>query len=125
MPGLIASFSLFFIAEEIFHLDRPTIQTLLFLKLSVAGHLTIFLTRTTGPFWKSRPSNILLFAVLGTQCIATLIAGFGILMTPIGWKWAAIVWGYALFWFLVNDQIKLAVYKLTLRKNNGKKEESV
>lgn len=29
-------------------------QTLMYLKLSVAGHLTIFLTRTRGPFWSIR-----------------------------------------------------------------------
>ena len=37
------------------------------------GH-TIFLTRTRGPFWSIRPARILLFAVCGTQAIATLIA---------------------------------------------------
>jgi H+-transporting ATPase len=39
-----------------FHLDRAHIQTLMYLMLSVAGHLTIFLTRTRGPFW-SIPSR--------------------------------------------------------------------
>ncbi len=43
--GVIASFSLFWIAERIFGLPRPTIQTLIFLKLLVAGHFTIYLTR--------------------------------------------------------------------------------
>jgi small GTP-binding protein len=36
------------------------------LMLSVAGHLTIFLTRTRGPFWSIRPARILWAAVLGT-----------------------------------------------------------
>ena len=55
----------------------PHIQTLMYLKLSVAGHLTIFLTRTRGPFWSIRPAKILLVAVLGTQTLATLIASSG------------------------------------------------
>ncbi len=51
---------------------RPAqIQTLMYLKLSVAGHLTIFLTRTRGPFWSIRPAPILWLAVLGTQILAT------------------------------------------------------
>ena len=49
----------------------------MYLKLSVAGHLTIFLTRTRGPFWSIRPARILLIAVFGTQAIATLIAVYG------------------------------------------------
>jgi hypothetical protein len=62
---------------------RPRhVQTLMYLKLSVAGHLTIFLTRTRGPFWSIRPARILLLAVLGTQAIATLIAVYGLFMTP-------------------------------------------
>jgi H+-transporting ATPase len=82
------------------------------LKLSVAGHLTIFLTRTRGPFWSIRPARILWVAVLGTQTVATLIAVYGLFMTPLGWAWAAFVWGYALVWFLVNDRVKLLAYRI-------------
>jgi len=53
-----------------------------------AGHLTIFLTRTRGPFWSIRPARILWVAVLGTQTVATLIAVYGLFMTPLGWGWA-------------------------------------
>jgi H+-transporting ATPase len=51
-------------------------------------------------------------AVFGTQAVATLIAVFGIFMTPLGWGWALFVWVYALAWFLVNDQIKVLAYRL-------------
>jgi H+-transporting ATPase len=108
--GVMAAFGLFFLADRVFHLDRAHIQTLMYLKLSVAGHLTIFLTRTRGPFWSIRPARILLIAVLGTQVVATLIAVYGLFMTPLGWGWAAFVWGYALIWFLVNDRVKLLAY---------------
>ena len=60
IAGVVASFGLFYLGERVFHLDRAIIQTLMFLKLSVAGHLTIFLTRTRGPFWSTRPAPILL-----------------------------------------------------------------
>ena len=57
--GVVAAFGLFYLGERVFHLDRAHIQTLMYLKLSVAGHLTIFLTRTRGPFWSIRPARIL------------------------------------------------------------------
>ena len=84
----------------------------MYLKLSVAGHLTIFLTRTRGPFWSIRPARILWLAVLGTQIFATLIAVYGLFMAPLGWGWALFVWGYALAWFLVNDRVKLLAYRI-------------
>ena len=110
--GVVSAFGLFYLGEKVFHLDRAHIQTLMYLKLSVAGHLTIFLTRTRGPFWTIRPARILWIAVLGTQIIATLIAVYGLFMTPLGWGWAGFVWGYAIVWFLFNDRLKLLAYRI-------------
>jgi ATPase, P-type (transporting), HAD superfamily, subfamily IC len=125
--GVVSAFGLFYLAERVFHLDRLHIQTLMYLKLSVAGHLTIFLTRTRGPFWSIRPAKILWIAVLGTQIIATLIAVYGMFMTPIGWYWAILVWGYALVWFLLNDRVKLLAYRVfdPPKIGNGPKNQSV
>jgi len=110
--GVVAAFGLFYLGERVFHLDRDHIQTLMYLKLSVAGHLTIFLTRTRGPFWSIRPAKILWIAVLGTQIVATLIAVYGVFMTPLGWGWAGFVWAYAIGWFLINDRVKLLAYRI-------------
>ena len=110
--GVVSAFGLFYLGERVFHFDHAHIQTLMYLKLSVAGHLTIFLTRTRGPFWSHRPARILWVAVLGTQIVATLIAVYGLFMTPLGWGWAAFVWGYALVWFLLNDRLKLLAYRI-------------
>jgi H+-transporting ATPase len=110
--GVVSAFGLFYLGERVFHLDRAHIQTLMYLKLSVAGHLTIFLTRTRRPFWSIRPARILWVAVLGTQIVATLIAVYGLFMKPLGWGWALFVWGYALAWFLLNDRVKLLAYRI-------------
>jgi H+-transporting ATPase len=112
VAGVVSAFGLFYLGERVFHLDRAHIQTLMYLKLSVAGHLTIFLTRTRGPFWSIRPARVLWAAVLGTQALATLIAVYGLFMTPLGWGWALFVWGYGLAWFLVNDRVKLLAYRV-------------
>jgi H+-transporting ATPase len=118
--GVVSAFGLFFLGERVFHLDRAHIQTLMYLKLSVAGHLTIFLTRTRGPFWSIRPARILWVAVVGTQTVATIIAVYGLFMTPLGWGWAAFVWAYALVWALINDRAKLLAYAI-LDKQQVKK----
>ena len=112
IAGVVASFGLFYLGERVFHLNRDVIQSFMYLKLSVAGHLTIFVTRTRRAFWSIRPAPILLAAVIGTQLVATLIAVYGIFMAPIGWGWALFIWGYALAWFFVNDRIKLAAYRV-------------
>ncbi|WP_441005994.1 plasma-membrane proton-efflux P-type ATPase [Mycobacterium malmoense] len=109
--GVAETFLLFAVADNTFQLNHDLIRTLIYLKLSVSGHLTVFVTRTRHPFWsRPAPARILLAAVIGTQVIATLIAVYGIAMTPLGWRWAGIVWAYALFWFLVEDRVKLGAY---------------
>jgi H+-transporting ATPase len=116
----VAAFGLFYLGDRVFHLGHPQLQTLMYLKLSVAGHLTIFLTRTRGPWWSIRPAKILLFAVLGTQAFATLMAVYGLhIMTPIGWGWAGFVWGYALACALLTDPIKLLAYRILDPKPAG------
>jgi H+-transporting ATPase len=110
--GVAAAFGLFYLGERVFHFDHAHVQTLMYLKLSVAGHLTIFLTRTRGPFWSIRPARILWVAVLGTQAVATLIAVYGLFMTPLGWRWAGFVWAYAIVCALLTDRVKLLAYKI-------------
>ena len=110
--GPIAAFGLFYIGDRVFHLDHRHLQTLMYLMLSVAGSLTIYLTRTRGPFWSIRPARILLLAVTGAETLATLLAVYGVFMTPLGWARALFVWGYALVWFLATDRVKLLAYRI-------------
>ncbi|HDH01812.1 MAG TPA: metal-transporting ATPase, partial [Nitrospirae bacterium] len=115
--GVIASFGIFYIAEEYMHLSAPVVQSFIFLKLAVAGHLTIFITRTEERFWRRPyPAPILLWAAILTKILATLFVVYGWFVAPIGWKYALIVWGYAIAWFVINDFVKVWAYKL-LRKD--------
>jgi H+-transporting ATPase len=113
LVGPIAAFGLFYLGDSVLAIGRPELQTMMYLMLSVAGHLTIFQTRTRGPWWSTRPAWIVLAAVFGTQAIATLIAvyGFG-LVTPLGWNYAGMVWAYAFTWFVLTDPVKLLAYKI-------------
>ena len=47
--GPLAAFGLFYLGDRVFHLDHTHLQPMMYLMLSVAGHMTIFLTRTRGP----------------------------------------------------------------------------
>ncbi len=115
--GVISTFGLFWIGEEYLHLDRGVIQTLIFLKLLVAGHLTIYLTRNTGAFWhRPWPSWKLFVTTEVTQVIGTLAAVYGWYVTPLGWGLALVVWGYALTWFLINNAVKIYTYRLLRHK---------
>ena len=110
--GVISSFGIFYIGQEVLHLSKEAVQSFIFLKLAVAGHLTIFLTRTRGPFWSFRPSGILFWSAVITKLLATLVAVYGWFITPISWNLALLVWGYALAAFLITDFLKVRIYKL-------------
>jgi H+-transporting ATPase len=110
--GPIAAFGLFYLGDQVLHLSHTQLQPMMYLMLSVAGHMTIFLTRTRGPFWSIAPAPALWIACLGTQILATCIAVFGFLMPPLDWRWAAAVWGYALIWALLSDRVKLLAYRI-------------
>ena len=113
LVGPVAAFGLFYLGDRTFKLGHPQLQTMMYLMLSVAGHLTIFQTRTSGPWWSTRPAWFVLGAVCGTQIVATLIAVYGAgLVTPLGWTYAGIVWAYAFACFLITDPIKLLAYKV-------------
>ncbi|MDA8240853.1 MAG: plasma-membrane proton-efflux P-type ATPase [Nitrospiraceae bacterium] len=114
--GVISSFGIFYIAERYMRLSVQIVQSFIFLKLAVAGHLTIFITRTENHFWqKPYPSPLLFWAALLTKIAATLFAVYGWFVAPIGWEYALLVWGYALAWFVVNDFVKIWTYRI-LRK---------
>jgi H+-transporting ATPase len=115
--GVIASFGIFYIAERYLHLSADVVRSFIFLKLAVAGHLTIFVTRTENHFWqRPYPSPLLFWAALSTKVVATLFAVYGWFISPIGWKYAVIVWIYALAWFAVNDYFKIWAYGMLRRE---------
>ena len=124
--GVISSFLMFWIGEEVLMLDRPTIQTLMFLKLTVAGHMTIYIARRGHhPFWtRPFPSAKLFLTSELTQVVATLFAVYGLFMQPIGWKLALFVWGYAFAWFLFNDFIKIQVCRLCFPREKKEKHHN-
>lgn len=111
--GVIASFVLFWIARDMLQLPPAQIQTLIFLKLLVAGHLTIYITRSERWFWQRPwPAARLFWTTEATQVAGTLAAVYGWLLEPIGWAYALGVWAYAFAWFPVNNAARVWVHDL-------------
>ena len=111
--GVIASFTLFWLAHSVWQLPSEQVQTLIFLKLLVAGHMTLYLTRNSGHFWdKPWPSLKLFLTTEATQVVGTLAAVYGWFVEPIGWPMALAIWGYAFVWFLINNMVKRKTLKL-------------
>ncbi|HKK43850.1 MAG TPA: plasma-membrane proton-efflux P-type ATPase [Bacteroidales bacterium] len=118
--GVTETFGILLIAREYFHMDIQHIQTLVFLKLAVAGHLTLFVTRTRGPFYKKPyPAPILLWSAVVTKIIATLFVlyPFG-LITPLGLKEVLFIWGYCIVWIFIEDLVKQIMYRHRLYVGN-------
>ena len=111
--GLFASFLLFWYADRVLHIDREVIQTIIFLKLLVAGHLTLYVTRNQHWFFSRPWPSWKMFVVLeATQVMGTLFAVYGILVTPIGWSYALAVWAYALAWLPISSGFAIIVRRL-------------
>jgi H+-transporting ATPase len=92
------------------------LQSFIYLKLSVAGHLFLFVARTRDHFWSIKPGLPLFLAVVGTQIAATLITVYGELLPAIGWQLAIFVWIYSLIEFVIVDFSKIPTYKLLEHK---------
>jgi H+-transporting ATPase len=110
--GVFSTFGILYIGLIILNLDPLVLQSFIYLKLSVAGHLTVFVARTKGPFWSVKPAKPLLLAVIVTQLVATFITVYGILLPAMGWGLALLVWGYALALFVITDFAKVRLYGL-------------
>ncbi len=111
--GVVGSFGMLLIAMDWLHLDVTQIQTYVFLKMAVAGHLVLFVARTKGHFWQRPwPAPIMVWSAVVTKLAATLLAAYGFgLITPITWPEIALIWGYSIASALVTDWVKVRVYR--------------
>jgi H+-transporting ATPase len=111
--GTLGSFLMLYLAVDWLQLSIPKVQTYIFLKMAVAGHLTLFVSRSRGWYFaRPWPAPVMIWAALSTKLAATLLCfyGFG-LVTPISWREIGLVWGYSIVWSLVTDVAKVSVYR--------------
>jgi H+-transporting ATPase len=111
--GVMGSFGILLAARLWLGLNDAQVQTLVFLKLAVAGHLTLFVTRSRSWFFRRPyPAPAMVWSAVVTKVFATLLCAFGFgLVTAIGWGPIALVWGYAIVWMFVADATKVFTYR--------------
>ncbi len=116
ITGILSSFILFVFVRNYLGYPQEMLQTMMFLKLLVAGHMTIFLTRNRGWLWDRPWPNLYMFLALeGTQILGTLVGVYGWLVAPVGWIPALSIWAYAIVWILVLNAVKIWTYRLLPR----------
>lgn len=120
--GVISTFGLYWIAENIWHLNTPESRTLAFMAILCGGNLTIYLTRNTGMLWmKPYPEFKFFLATMFSLIVGTLVSVYGLgshSFVGIGWHYVGISWLYIIIWFLICMIVKWAIYKLMGHKDN-------
>ncbi len=111
--GVIGSFGMLLFAMDYLKLDIAQIQTYVFLKMAVAGHLVLFVARSKDYFWKRPwPAPIMVWSAIITKLAATLLAAYGFgLITPISWPEIGLIWGYSIVSAMITDLVKVQVYR--------------
>lgn len=80
---LVFLFAVLFTARLGLHLPLVRLQTLIFVVLVASGQGMVYLLRTRGPFWESRPGGWLLLVSAVDLLAVFLLAWRGVLMTPL------------------------------------------
>jgi H+-transporting ATPase len=113
LTGVAGSFLMLYLALDWLHLTIAQVQTYIFLKMAVAGHLTLFVSRSRKSFLKKPyPAPIMIWSALGTKLLGTFLAAYGFgLIAPITWPEIAVIWVYAIAWSFVTDWAKVRVYR--------------
>lgn len=113
LTGVAGSFLMLYLAIAWLHLSIPEVQTYIFLKMAVAGHLTFFVSRSKESFLKKpHPAPIMIWSAIGTKLVGTVLAAYGFgLITPISWGAIGLIWGYSLIWAFFTDWTKVMVYR--------------
>jgi H+-transporting ATPase len=109
--GIASSLTLFYIMQYVVHLPLSLIQTAFFLKLTVSGHMLIYVAHTDERWYRFLPSKQVIAATTVTQLIATLIAGGGLFMARLPIEWIVIVWVWSFGWMQVSDIAKALIPK--------------
>ncbi|MGE5041709.1 MAG: plasma-membrane proton-efflux P-type ATPase [Candidatus Levyibacteriota bacterium] len=108
LTGVANSLLLFFLVSNIWHIDWSLLQTMFFLKLTVSGHLLIYVAHTKKRWWQFLPSKGVIWATTLTQLVATGFALTGFLMSARLPLWqVGFVWAWSLGWMQVSEGMKM------------------
>lgn len=116
LVGIVSSLLFFVLMKNIWKFDPSTIQTLFFLKLTLSGHMLIYVAHTMSRWYKYLPSKRVIVATFSTQIVATIFAWKGIFMSPVSIKSIIFVWVWAILWMQISEKMK-DVHRKTIAKN--------
>ncbi|SPQ99425.1 Cation-transporting P-type ATPase C-terminal domain-containing protein [Plasmodiophora brassicae] len=106
-----------FKAFELCALTFDQVIVVMYLKVSLSDFMTLFTARTGArTFFSCRPGLFLLVA----GCIALAISTLFALYWPFGnnggaaisGHWCGFIWLYCFIWFLIQDSMKVAIFKI-------------
>ncbi len=117
LTGVANSLCLYFFLAWL-HLPLPLIQTAFFLKLTVSGHMLIYVAHTKERWWRFLPATSVITATALTQALATVLALLGIFVAAIPATLVIFVWAWAFFWMQVSEWMKM----LQARVFNGSRK---
>ncbi|MBU6427012.1 plasma-membrane proton-efflux P-type ATPase [Patescibacteria group bacterium] len=106
LTGVANSMFLLWISYSFLHLPWAVIQTMFFLKLTVSGHMLIYVAHTDQPWYKFLPSKQVIWATSVTQIIATILSVAGIFVSAIPLSYALLVWVWAFGWMQAGELVK-------------------
>ena len=107
LVGVCNSLFLFIFLTSVIHASWPVIQTLYFLKLTIGGHLLVYVARTREWWFKFLPSKVVIIATSTTQLVATILALKGWLMpAKLSLVWIIFIWAWAFIWMQVSELTK-------------------
>ncbi|MDE2173291.1 MAG: HAD-IC family P-type ATPase [Patescibacteria group bacterium] len=106
LVGVTSSLFMYFLLADVFHLPLALIQTAFFLKLTVSGHMLVYVAHTKERWWKFLPAKSVIWATSLTQAVATGLAVSGLFVTAIPLSLATFVWLWAFFWMQVSEEMK-------------------
>ncbi|MGC9046567.1 MAG: plasma-membrane proton-efflux P-type ATPase [Minisyncoccia bacterium] len=110
--GIINSFLLFFFFNNILKYPLAITQTLFFLKLSIGGHLLIYVAHTKKKWFKNLPSKQVIIATTLTQILASFFALTGIFLHKISLPLVIFIWIWAIIWMQITEISKQTIKKL-------------
>ena len=113
---LVFSLGVFLCGHEVFGLDMPHLQALMFVTLIFSSQAGVYLLRERGHFWESQPSRFLIgSSVLGLGVAAILALG-GIFMPALSATFLLGVAGAGVVYFACLDWVKVWLFgRLNLR----------
>jgi H+-transporting ATPase len=111
IPALFLALGLFYVAQNVWHLPLPQLQTLMFVMLVFSGQGTVYLVRERDHFWHSLPSRWMLVASLADIIIVSVLATQGLLMAAVPVNLVAIVLVTVLVYMILIDFFKIWVFK--------------